>query len=200
MNFPATSKYALMIVFAALLQGCVVSSYYAYDGQRYSTGEEALNAQKRKVSENVAGVKKNSPYVGGKALVYIPPRHVLRENGVKTTGTGTNKAIEAMVNHAVTSLEIGFFGIADTVKKGEFFDSVVVGRSLSEIQSESPDYVISLDVTGFNQAQWYAYRADNVSNKIPVFVEGTKTDSDKLNSFNDSLSKALISLGSNAGK
>jgi hypothetical protein len=75
-----------------------------------------------------------------------------------------------------------------------------MSRNLSEVQQENPGHVIILETTGFNQWQWYVYRADNASNRIPLFAEGTKKGADKLNSFNDSLSKALISLGSNAGQ
>jgi len=189
----ATSKYALSVVLALLLQGC---SHYTYDGQRYGSSEEALNAQKQHISQVLAGVTKKSPYVGGKAFVYIPPRHVLRENGVKISGRAQPN--ETAMNYIVDSLENNFSGMAETVKKGEFFDSVVVSRNLAEIQAEKNDHVIRLETSGLGQWQWYVYRADNVSNKIPLFVEGTKTGTDRLNSFNDSLSKALVSLGSNA--
>jgi hypothetical protein len=113
MNSSVISKYALLVVFAFLAQGCVISRYYEYDGQRYSTSEAAHNAQKLRISEDVAGVKKNSPYVGGKALVFIPPRHVLAENGVAIRGNAPNEVVEEMTNHAVVGLENAFSGMAE---------------------------------------------------------------------------------------
>jgi len=185
MNFSSATKYTLLVVSALLLQGC--ANY-----------EEALNAQKLNLSESLAGVTKNSPHVGGKALAFIPPRHVIKENGVVVIGRG--QVPDKTINYVVDSMENDFFGLVEAVKKAEFFDSVVMSRSLSEVPSERPDYVISLETTGTNQWQWYIYRADNAGNKIPLAAEGTKKGAARLNSFNDSLNRALISLGGNVVK
>jgi len=188
-NAQRLAKYAMLVVFAFALQGCA----YTYDGKTYHSKEAATAAAKLNVSTNVAGVTKSSPYVGGKALVVIPPRDIITKNGVviKKQGIGLSE----MKEYITDVLENDFLGTAEAVEKGGFFDSVVVSREVSGTQSENPDYVVELETTGLGQWQWYLYRANDASNKIPLHSEGTKKGADKLNSFNDSLGKGLISLG-----
>jgi hypothetical protein len=192
MKFSVTAKYALLAVLVCALQGC---GTYHYGGKSYSSAEEALEAQKLQISERLEGVTKNSPYVGGKAFFFIPPRDVIKAKGIRAIGLRAGSAKEKMVPF----LENDFLTIPEVVKKGEFFDVVVVGRDLSEIQSENPDYVITLE-TADKEWRWDMYRADNPGNKIPVRADTTKTGVDRVNSFNDSVSKALISLGAGASK
>jgi len=193
-----TSKYVLLVVFAALLQGCTA---YNYGGKTYTNVEDMHNAQMLDLAKAIEGVKKNSPYVGGKALVFVPPRDVIVSTGVRSIGLGFGVfGVKKKGQEGVgRMLENNLLAMADAVRKGEFFDSVVVSRDLSGIQVENPNYVLGLDTT--DKWQWNLFRADNAEKKVPVSFDATlKTPEDRLNSFNDSVSKALISLGSNEGK
>jgi len=194
MKFPMFAKYTLLAVLAVSLQGCGIN--YMIDEKGYGSKEEAISALKLLLSESLAGVTKNSPYVGGKALVLIPPRNIIETYGFKKMGIEPSGETEFILDY----LETGAHAIADSVKKGEFFDSVVVARDLSGIQSEKPDHIVSWEIIGLNPWQWFVYRTDNANNKIPISSDHTKKDAESLNSFNNSLSRALISLGSSAVK
>jgi len=207
------AKYALVIVLAFSFQGCGhgpygQGPYFDIDGKTYNC-EEWHGLQKLKRLQRISGVNKNSLYVGGKALVLIPPRDMLKEEVFSAMTTGMSKRMSGLdrdINCFVNEFENIKFFYVDVVKKGQFFDSVVTGREFSAIQSEKPDYVIYLRKTtgvgeqpGYSQLGYVWYPANNEKNKIALFEDNSKkTDADRYNSFNDSLSKALILLGATA--
>jgi len=200
MKFVASAKIVLLAVLVLAIQGCSITRYN-YGGKSYSNSEDALAAQKQDVAKTLEGVTKVASPVGGKALVLIPSREVIAENGIVSRRFGLRKPSGSDKLHGfiLDSAETGLMARVEAVKRGGVFESVVVGRNLADIQSEKPDYVVSLETTGQNQWQWYAYRADNVSNKIPVHADGTTKGAENHNSFNDSLRRAVVSLGGNAG-
>jgi len=202
MKFSVTAKYALVIVLAFSFQGCGRGPYLNVNGKTYNC-EEWIDLEKLKMSQELAQVKKNSPYVGGKALVLIPPRY---RDMMPPRYRNMMLSDREMNCFADMKDEIKTFPFVDTVKKGEFFDSVIMSREFSAIESEKPDYVIDLrEITSPNQHSGHVriayvwYPANNDRNKIPLVIEDEKRGVDRWNSFNDSLSKTLILLSGCVG-
>ncbi|MDR2926185.1 MAG: hypothetical protein LBU76_09625 [Azoarcus sp.] len=180
----AITKYALLLMLALSVQGCSAVKY-TYDDKLYDSAK-ALSVQTLYHTEILAGVTKNSSYVGDKALVFFPDSSVIITNGIKASPRVRGQMKEEFSGYLATMLEKEYLVVADAVKKDEFFDSTAVSRDLAEIPSEKPDYVVTLETTGVGLWQWYVYRADNPGNKIPVSMDASKKGAGKINSFNAS--------------
>jgi len=195
MKLATSMGLTLLAALALTLQGCGTMTY-SYGDEKFNSPEEALAAQDRDISNDLEGVTKKSPHVGGKALVFVPSRSVIGTYGV--TAPANVRQNVKMMSYLVDMTESDYLTIADVVERGGFFDSVVVGRNESDIEQEKPDYIIELVALDYDDWQWYVFRAADRDNAIALHFESDEPGAERLNSFNDSLSSALGELAGDA--
>jgi len=181
-------KYFALAVLVFLSQGCL--TYYQYAGVKYYNRAEALDVVRTDITGKVNGVKKQPNYFGGSVLVYIPTYEIFRKYGVKVGKNATKEGVD----YIAKVVEIDMLSIPDVIERGGMFNSVIRSRNLPDIKSTKPDFIVQLNTLGVDKWQWFVSIIDDVGNKVPVNFDGTKVGTERLNSYNESLVRALKGL------
>jgi S1-C subfamily serine protease len=160
-------------------------------GKTYSNRMEAIIVLKERLAKDIAPIEKNGVVVGGNAFIVIPPKEIIKKNGI----IRRHQESDESVDYRAEILELGFLAMAEVIKRGGFFDTVVITRNESDIKWDKPNYVVRLESPGVDRWQWYVFNTFD-SNKYPIHKDFSKIGVERDSSFNVSLGQNLVLLAS----
>jgi hypothetical protein len=175
-------RIATLTALLLLTTGC--GSSYGYNGRRYGSSSEALQAQATMCSAVLDSVNPTDSPVGGSVLVLIPSDLELQKHYFHSSldPAGIPKqAIEYLITSTVSDLRCR----VDCIRKDKLFDQVSLARhdgnpALAALKDN--DYILFMDVDG-----WSIKTRDSQRTLLVSVDKGATDPVSKNRAFLDSL-------------
>lgn len=188
MKLRSIAVFSLLLL---LVAGC--GGQFKYGDTTYSSREAAVQAVRTDIDAWVAGVTPLSERLGGRALVVVPTRTLIRAHGVQGGGPLTG---EDAAQYVVDTIELGLLGSVEGVRKGAVFDDVTLLRNDNPEDAlfDTYDYKLWLFAGGPTTWQWYLSRS-GMTERETVSADAGLEGTARVASFNQSIVRAGERLG-----
>lgn len=161
----------LVVICAVLSCLAACANSYRYEGQTFTSQEEALTAAKASNSSMLARIRPAEHHVGGTLNFYIPDKATIMERGVTRTGNPR----ESLIDYVAETSSIAYRTFYDALVKRASFDRVVLHYSGGEqIPAQKGEYVVYLYQPNASAAAWYF--SSDVINREQLHFDTSKSD------------------------
>lgn len=187
MHIARLIRFFLSCFLFIIISAC--APWYSYDGVKYSSSVEALEAARQDIRGKVSAVPKRANPIGGSVLVFAPTVKWSRQ-GVQVTGN----VADDVVRYVATVLHLGWFAMAMAIEQRGIFETIHIQQFSQRDPLGNPDYdyLIWLRLDGPDDAQWMISPGDDTSRPQPLFVSPVADPADRITDFLESVERNLL--------